>query len=53
MTVLLGGLLLLGFRLVAGRQPRLHLTPGERRAFWWLLGGLVLANWAYLIVWVG
>jgi len=44
---------LLGARLLLARAPRLELGRRERRMAWALGGLLLLANWAYVIAYVG
>lgn len=40
-------------RVIFGRAVRVSLTPTERRAAWILAVGLFLANWAYVVFYVG
>lgn len=54
--VLGAGLVLLAVlaaRLLLARLPRLEFSAKEKRIAWVALIVLLLANWAYVIVWVG
>ena len=48
-----GLIVLLGVRLIWGRTLRLDLSRSERLATWAALLVLFLANWVYVIVYVG
>jgi hypothetical protein len=44
---------LLGMRLLFARAVKLDLTRAERRIAWVLVIAILLANWAYVIAYVG
>jgi hypothetical protein len=53
MTLGLAAILVLALRLLLGRTPRLEMSRRERAIVLWSLVVLLLANWAYVIAFVG
>jgi len=52
-TLLIACCVLLLLRLALGRRPRVYLTRTQRRLAWSAAAAVVLANWVYVILYVG